>query len=372
VKALVTGGAGFIGSHLVDALCARNVEVRVLDALDPVVHPRGRPSYLPPDVEFLEGDVRDERLLEKALCDVDLVFHQAACQGFLPHFSLFFDVNAVGTALLYEIIVRKHLPVRKVIVASSQAVYGEGKYRCPSCETTHYPSSRPEERLQRREWEIPCPSCGTSLEWQWTDESVVKPFTQYAMSKYTQEMIALNFGRRYGIPSVALRYSITQGPRQSFTNAYSGILRIFTLRYLSGRLPVLYEDGLMRRDYVHIADVVAANLAVLDSEAANYEAFNVGSGRPTTQIEYATKLAEHLNVPPHYEVPGEYRFGDVRHIVSDVSKLERLGWQVTKSLDDIIADYLAWVADQPDLQDYFESAEQAMKAAGAVRKALGG
>jgi dTDP-L-rhamnose 4-epimerase len=370
MTALVTGGAGFIGSHLVEALLRRNIAVRVLDALDPVVHPSGRPHYLPDDVPLLEGDIRDERLLAKALEGVDVVFHQAACQGFMPNFSVFFDVNAVGTALIYELIVRKHLPVRKVIVASSQAVYGEGKYRCPTCETTKYPSSRPEERLQRREWDIPCPTCGSPLDWQLTDESVVKPFTQYALSKHTQETIALNFGRRYGIPSVALRYSITQGPRQSFTNAYSGILRIFSLRYLSGRAPVIYEDGLMQRDYVHIEDVVAANLAVLDSDAANYEAFNVGSGRPTTQIQYATKLAEHLQIEPYYEIPGEYRFGDVRHIVSDVSKLERIGWRVTKPLDDIVADYLSWVAEQPNLQDYFETAEHAMKAAGAVRKAF--
>lgn len=370
MKALVTGGAGFIGSHLVDALLARNVDVRVLDVLDPVVHPTGRPSYLPKDVELLAGDVRDEHLLEKALEGVDVVFHQAACQGFLPNFSLFFDVNAVGTALLYEILVRRRLPVQKVIVASSQAVYGEGKYRCPSCDVVEYPSSRSEERLRRGEWEIPCSRCGTFLQWQRTDESVVKPFTHYALSKYTQETIALNFGRRYEIPSVVLRYSITQGPRQSFANAYSGILRIFTLRYLNGRVPVIYEDGQMQRDYVHIADVVAANLVVLDQEAANDDVFNVGSGRPTTQIEYAMKLAHHLKREPCYEIPGEYRFGDVRHIVSDVSKLERLGWRVTKSLDDIITDYLAWVVEQPNLKDYFESAEQAMKAAGAVRKAL--
>ncbi|MBM3213686.1 NAD-dependent epimerase/dehydratase family protein [Candidatus Poribacteria bacterium] len=370
MRALVTGGAGFIGSHIVDALLKRHYRVRIVDALDPVVHAGGMPSYVPDNVEVLSGDVRNPELMSRALADVDVVFHEAARQGFLPEFSRFFDVNTVGTALIFETIVAQRLPVRKVVVASSQAVYGEGKYYCPSCDRIEFPGPRDEARLLRSEWEVPCPTCGTDLRWRHTDEATVKPFTQYALSKYTQEMVALNFGRRYGIPSVALRYSITQGPRQSFKNAYSGILRIFSLRYLQGLTPVIYEDGRMQRDYVHIDDVVEANMVVLDSSEADFRAFNVGSGVATTQIEYAEKLAAHLKVDPVYSVPGEFRYGDVRHIVSDVSGLCALGWRVTKSLDEIIADYVAWLGERTDLADYFEDAAQAMKAVGAVRQAL--
>ena len=233
------------------------------------------------------------------------------------------------------------------------------------------PRPRPLSQLMNRAWEIKCPTCGGDLESLLTDESHVNPHTQYAMSKYTQEMIAINLGRRHNIPAVALRYSITQGPRQSFFNAYSGILRIFCIRLMTECPPILYEDGLMKRDYVHVYDVAQANLLVMERAETDYQVYNVGSGVPTTQREFAAALAHKLGKSVAPVIPGEFRLGDVRHIVSDVSELKRLGWRPTKSLEDILDDYIAWVETQGNVKDYFAQAEKVMKEAGAVRVARG-
>jgi len=204
---------------------------------------------------------------------------------------------------------------------------------------------------------------------QWTDEAVVHPHNQYAVSKYTQELVALTLGQRYGIPTVCLRYSIVQGPRQSFRNAYSGVLRIFTQRLLNGKLPVCYEDGRQLRDYVSVYDVVRANLLVLDDARADFQVFNVGGNREVSVLEYAHLIAERAGraIEPH--VPGLYRFGDVRHILSDVTKLNALGWRPVVSLEDVVDQYTAWALQQPDFRDYYEEAEARMAALGTIRKA---
>ena len=367
LTALVTGGAGFIGSHTVDLLLAKGYRVRVLDALAPPVHIEGQiPPYLPADVEFIHGDVRDRGAMRRALDGVDVVFHLAAYQDYLTDFSRFFDINATGTALLYELIVNERLPVQKVVVASSQSVYGEGKYHCP-VDGIVYPALRPEAQLLTRQWEVRCPHCGGLLAMQLTDEAQVRPHNQYAMSKYTQEMIALNLGQRYGIPTVGMRYSITQGPRQSFRNAYSGICRIFVTRMLAGRSPVAYEDGGQLRDYVYVGDVARANVLVLEDPRADYHVFNVGGGAATSVLQYGALVAEVLGVDLTVSVPGEYRFGDTRHIVSDISRLRSLGWEPTTPLPKIIALYADWARQQPDLGDSYARAEAVMKQMGTVR-----
>ena len=374
-KVLVTGGSGFIGSHIVDLLLNKGHEVKILDNLQKPVHLDGIPSYVPKEAEFILGDIKSKDDVDKALQGVNIVFHQAAHQGFLPDFSEFFHVNSVGTALIMELITEKKYPVQKVIVASSQAVYGEGKYRCPTCEEKQnspaiiYPSPRPMSQLVEGDWEIKCPVCGNEMESLLTDEEHVDPHTQYAMSKYTQEMIAINLGRIHGIPTVALRYSITQGPRQSFLNAYSGILRIFCIRMMNDVPPIIYEDGHMKRDYVHIKDVAKANLLVMEKDEANYQVYNVGSGKPTTQLELADALAKKLGKDIAPEIPGEFRLGDVRHITSDISNLKGLGWAPTACLDDILDDYINWVEAQGNVKDYFAQAERVMKQVGAVRHA---
>jgi len=368
VKVLVTGGAGFIGSHTVDVLLQEGYQVRILDSLTPPVHVDGQiPDYVPlDDVGFIRGDVRDRAAWEKALEGVDFVFHLAAYQDYLPDFSKFFHVNSVGTALLYELIVEKKYLVQKIIVPSSQATYGEGKYEC-SVHGVQYPGPRSLEQLTKGEWEPQCPTCGEQMKPLLTDESVVNPHNQYAMSKYTQEMIALNLGKRYCIPTVCLRYSVTQGARQSFRNAYSGILRIFIMRLLNNKPPIVYEDGQQLRDYVHVGDVVRANLLVLEDDRTNYQVFNVGGSRATTVLEYAHLLAQKLGKDTQPVIPGEFRFGDTRHIISDIDKLRALGWEPVTPLEQIIEEYIEWARQQPDIEDYYTEAERAMKETGVIR-----
>ena len=371
-KALVTGGAGFIGSHTVDLLLSKGYHVRVLDALAPPVHEAGRvPDYVPAAVEFLHGDVRDRDAMRGALDGVDVVFHLAAYQDYLTDFSTFFDINATGTALLYELIVNDRLPVQKVVVASSQAVYGEGAYTCLE-HGLQYPPLRPEAQLRRKEWDVHCPVCDGLMTYCTTDESQVRPHNSYSMSKYTEEMIAVNLGQRYGIPSVGMRYSITQGPRQSFRNAYSGICRIFVTRMLAGQQPVAYEDGGQLRDYVYVGDVARANVLVLEDPRADYGVFNVGGGHATSVLEYGALVAEVLGADIEVAVPGEYRFGDTRHIVSDISKLRALGWEPATPLRQIIVEYADWARQQTGLGDYYAAAEQVMKQLGTVRSADAG
>jgi dTDP-L-rhamnose 4-epimerase len=368
-RVLITGGAGFIGSHTADRLLERGYEVRVLDSLTPPVHPAGKkPSYLSDQVEFLRGDVRSRDDLAPALRGVDAVVHLAAYQDYLTDFSTFFHVNTVGTALLYELIVQERLPIRKVVVASSQAVYGEGPYRC-DVDGTVFPTPRPSEQLMRRVWEPVCPACRGPLCPVPAEEESVQPHNSYAISKYSQEMIALTLGRRHGIPSVCMRYSITQGPRQSFTNAYSGILRIFTLRLLHDRAPVAYEDGGQLRDYVSVDDVVAANLLVLERPEADYQSFNVGGGHAMTVREYGELLARKLGKELPVEVPGEFRFGDTRHIISDIRRLCALGWEPRVSVSEIADRYIDWARHHPAARDHSVEAERVMKAAGALRAA---
>ena len=368
MKVLVTGGAGFIGSHCVDLLLTHGHEVRVLDALAPPVHAPDRvPDYLSSEVELLLGDVRDRDAVVRALADVEAVVHLAAYQDYLPDFSHFLDVNATGTALLYETIVGGRLPIRKVVVASSQAVYGEGKALCPD-HGVQYPPMRPAAQLRAGRWETTCPECRSNLTPLATDETRVNPHTPYAISKYSQELLSLRLGERYGIPAVCLRFSIAQGSRQSFRNAYSGILRTFVARMLHGRPPVVYEDGGQRRDYVYVGDAARAILLVLEDDRANGSACNVGTGKAVTVLEYAHRLTKTMGVDVDPVVPGHYRVGDTRHIVSDSALLEGLGWRPTASLDTIMTEYVEWATSQPALADVSDEAGETMLSLGALRR----
>jgi dTDP-L-rhamnose 4-epimerase len=367
MKVLVTGGAGFIGSHTVDLLLERGYQVKVLDALLPPVHVPGvRPAYLPPDVELIHGDVRDAAAMDRALEGVEAVFHLAAYQDYLPDFSTFAFTNDGGTAMLYERIVAGKLPVRKVVIASSQAAYGEGRYQCPA-HGVQYPDLRPTAQLERGDWEVHCPVCNQPMSPLWTDEARVNPANPYAVSKYCQELYALTLGRRYGLPTTCMRYSITQGPRQSFRNAYSGVLRIFTMRLLAGLPPLVYEDGQQLRDYVYVGDVARANLLVLEDPRADFQVYNVGGGRRVTVLEYARLITELLGQEREPLVPGKFRFGDTRHIFSDIGRLRDIGWEPATPLRDIAAAYLAWAQAQPDVGDFSTEASRVMEEKGTVR-----
>jgi len=367
VRVLVTGGAGFIGSHTVDALLERGWEVTILDSLEKPVHLKGKPSYIPKEARFIEGDVRKREDFLKALSGVQIVYHFAAYQDYLPDFSKFFHVNSVGTALLYELIVEKKLPIEKVIVASSQAVAGEGLYQNAAGHKV-LPPIRALKQLEAGRWEISDARTGEMLQWQPTPEAVANPQNQYAMSKYSQEMITLNLGRRYSIPSVALRYSIVQGPRQSFYNHYSGACRIFSLAYYFNRAPLIYEDGAQMRDYVSIKDVVRANLLVLDDPRANGEVFNVGGGKSFTVKEFCSIVArvfEKEHLAP--QIPGLFRFGDTRHSVSDISKLRSLGWEPQFTPGESVRAYRDYLEEQTDIEDILEYAQERMQSLNVVR-----
>jgi dTDP-L-rhamnose 4-epimerase len=368
MRVLVTGGAGFIGSHTVDLLLARGHSVRVLDALLPPVHRDGqRPAYLPAEVEFIRGDVRDRAAWEQALEGVSGVFHFAAYQDYLPDFSTFFHVNAVGTALLYELAVARRLPLEKIVVASSQAIYGEGRYLCPN-HGAQYPGPRSEAQLKAQEWDPHCPECGEALAPQTTPEdATLSPHNSYAMSKLAEETLALNLGRRYGLPTVAMRYSITQGARQSFRNAYSGAMRIFAMQALAGQPLSVYEDGQQLRDFVYVGDVARANLLVFEDARADYRAFNVGAGRAGTVLQLAECVAAQAGTGSEPQVTGEYRFGDTRHIISDISRLRELGWEPAGNIESNTIEYLAWAQGQPDFRNYADEARDYMRQVGAVR-----
>ena len=366
---LITGGAGFIGSHTADALLNRGDRVRVLDSLEPPAHRGSPPEYMSSGIEFIKGDVRDRAVMSQALDGVDAVIHLAAYQDYLPDFSRFFHVNSVGTALLYELIVDRRYPIHKIVIASSQAVYGEGPYNCPD-HGRIWPGGRTLEQLEHGQWDILCPSCDAPLHPLPADESVVNPGNSYAISKHTQEQIGFTLGRRYQIPTTALRYSIVQGPRQSFSNAYSGACRIFCLRMNFGQQPLVYEDGGQLRDYVNINDVVRANLLTLDQPGTDGEVYNVGGGKAVSVSKFAHVVVNKFCKTEAPEIPGKYRFGDTRHIISDVTKLKRLGWKPEYTIHDSVQSYMMWLREQPDLKNFSLEADRTMESMQVVRQAL--
>jgi dTDP-L-rhamnose 4-epimerase len=368
MRVLVTGGAGFIGSHLVDRFLRDGFQVVILDSLEPRVHPHGVPSYVPAAARFIEGDVTDRGVLLSALQGVDIVSHQAAYQDYMPDFSRFLAVNAVSTALLFELIVKHSLPVKKVIVASSQAVYGEGQYRCWD-HGEFLPAPRSPRQLQQGEWDVVCPSCGGVVDAMLLEERCNNPYNQYAVSKLAQERTALGLGWLHGIPTTALRYSITQGKRQSLYNHYSGVCRIFCTRAMQHLPLTLYEDGHQTRDFVHVDDVVEANMLVLEKEEANGQAFNVGSGRATSILEYARRVLDRIPGSAGFDISAEYRRGDNRHSVSSVEKLKRLGWKPKKGLNVILDDFLQWIATSGGVPADLPDATADMRAAGVLLSA---
>jgi len=395
-RVLVTGGAGFIGSHTVDLLLQRGYDVRILDALQPRVHPEGKPSWVPDAAEFLQGDAADPEMTARALAGADAVLHLAAYQDYLPEFSRFLHTNAGSAALLFELIVAdpRRYPVRKIVFASSQAVSGEGRYFCPRCAggvtappvhdqlrggpaalavlpraAVRVPGARPLAQLRRGDWEVHCPVCGGEMQPLLIDEETISPGTAYGISKYAIELLADRLGRRYGIPTACLRYTYVQGPRNSFYNAYSGITRRFALRLMHGLPPVIYEDGRQLRDYVNVRDVARANVLVLEDARADYGVFNVGGGRAVTVLELAGMMLEAFGRTLEPVVAGDFRLGDTRHTISDVSRLRALGWAPTVSVEQSVAEYAAWIGAQAGSRQYLEEAERVMREQGVLQRA---
>jgi len=367
---LVTGGAGFIGSHLVDELLARGERVRVLDSLDPLAHPGGEPpGHLNGEAELLVGDLRDREAVDRALEDVDRVLHLGGTVGngeSMVNVRSAVDVNSGGTANLLEALLARRDRVRRVVVASSMVVYGEGAYRCANHGRIAGPARTPEQ-LRERRWEPLCPQCARALEpVPTTEDDALRPASVYGVTKRDQEELALLLGRAYSLETVALRYLNVYGPRQALGNPYTGVAAIFAARLLSGRRPRVFEDGGQVRDLVHVSDVVRASLSALDAPAAPGQAINVATGRRLTIAELAGLLGAALGAGLEPEISGEFRAGDIRHCFADVALAgELLGFRAQRTLDDGLPELAEWVARQT-VQERGDEALAELRAHGLV------
>ncbi len=371
MKVLVTGGAGFIGSHLVDALLAQGYAVRVLDVLDPQVHgsQQQRPAYLHSAAELQVGDVRDHAAVRRALDGVEVVFHEAAAVGVgqsMYEIERYVSVNTLGAAVLLEELVAQRAQLRRVVVASSMSIYGEGAYR-DADGALAFPRLRSNEQLEARRWEF-ADAQGRPLVPAPTPESKpLVPTSVYAVTKRDHEELFLAIGEAYDIPTVALRYFNVYGTRQALSNPYTGVIAIFSSRLLNGRAPALFEDGRQSRDFTHVSDIVAANLLAMERDAAVGGVYNVGTGRSTSVLEVAETLAREIGVTEAAEVVGRFRAGDIRHCYADVTAAARdLGFEAKTSLEVGMRELLAWLRTQ-SAEDRVDQARKELESRGLTR-----
>src|SRR5215212_1549306 len=367
-RALVTGGAGLIGSHLVDLLMREGWTVRILDNLEPNTHKLGQPAWVNPKAEFVEGDLRDRATMTAALGGIDVVFHQAAYGGYMPEIAKYVHVNSLGTAQMLEIIREEKLPVQKVVVASSQAVYSEGAGECPKHGLV-FPAVRPIEQLRAGDWAVHCPLCDSVTTSVPTPENApVGGETVYGLTKVDQEKLVLLWGKQIGIPTVALRYSCTYGPRQSIFNPYTGVIAIFCTRLLNDLPPVLYEDGEQTRDFSFVEDIARANLLAAESNQLDGLPVNVGSGAGVSIRKIADYISDALGIPIAPEVNGEFRPGEMRHLTSDTERIRAAGYAPQVDLVAGIGRYLDWIRQQADVRDYFSEAADILRSKGIVHR----
>ena len=369
-RVLVTGGAGFIGSHVVELLLAEGREVVVYDALVEQVHRGAGPVYVPAEAEFIGADVGNRTEFAKALARVDSVVHLAAEVGVgqsMYEISRYVDANTSGTAAMLDIIVNDRLQIGTIVVASSMSVYGEGAYTCPTHGEVH-PGLRGAEQLARREWDPGCPICGLPVAPMGTAETKpMLPTSVYAISKMDQELLCLSVGAAYDIDAVALRFFNTYGPRQALSNPYTGVAAIFSSRLLNGRPPLAFEDGRQLRDFIHVTDVARAVVASLTSPAAAGHAINVGVGDPLTVNDVATALATSLGVDLAPEISGTARAGDIRHCYADMTTArDLLGFEPEVPFADGVDELIAWVSRQT-ADDLVDRARHELTSRGLAR-----
>lgn len=369
-KVLITGGAGFIGSHTTDLLTEHGYYVTVLDNLEPQVHGKNRklPDYINKNTLFIYGNVLDRELLKKTIQEADTIIHLAAMVGVgqsMYQIEHYIDINTRGTANLLDVLVNTENNVKKLVIASSMSIYGEGKYHCEKCSTIIYPRLRSVAQLKKKQWNHSCPTCNSALISLPTDEE--KPLLStsiYAMTKRHQEEMCLLIGKTYGIPTVALRYFNVYGSRQALSNPYTGCAAIFTSRILNNKPPHIFEDGNQTRDFIHVKDIAKANLLALEHNNANYQAINIGTGKPITIKNLAETLTKLYNKPklkPH--ISNEYRKGDIRHCYADITKAQKLlNFKQTISLKDGLTELTEWGKTNGwDAVDLFEKALKELK-----------
>ena len=367
-RALVTGGAGLIGSHVTDLLVSEGWGVRVLDNLEPNTHKRGKPAWINQRAEFVQGDLRDRETVAAALETIDVVFHQAAYGGNMPEISKYVHVNSLGTAQMLEIIRERNLPIKKIVVASSQAVYSEGAGECPEHGLV-FPAVRPVEQLRKGDWEVHCPICGIATKTVPTPENApIGGETVYGLTKVDQEKLVLLWGKQTGIPTVALRYSCTYGPRQSIFNPYTGVIAIFCTRLLNNLPPVLYEDGRQTRDFSFVEDIARANLLAAETDTLDGLPVNIGSGCGVPICEIAEIVSAALKIEIKPEARGEFRPGEMRHLTSDTTLARAAGYKPTIDLPQGIQRYIDWIRTQSDIRDYFSEAENILRSKGIVHR----
>ncbi len=368
-RALVTGGAGLIGSHVTDLLVREGWTVRILDNLEPQTHRDGKPAWINPAADFVHGDLTDRATITAAMRDIDVIFHDGAYGGYMPEIAKYVRVNSFGTAQMLEVIREENLPIRKIVVASSQAVYSEGAATCP----THglvFPGVRPVEQLRVADWAVRCPTCGAVTTPAPTPEHApIGGETVYGLTKVDQEKLVLLWGKQVGVPTVALRYSCTYGPRQSIFNPYTGVIAIFCTRLLNGLAPVLYEDGEQTRDFSFVEDIARANLLAAETDALDGLPVNVGSGRGIAIREVAEQIAEALGIRIPVELNREFRPGEMRHLTSGTDRARAAGYTPQVDLATGVGRYLDWIRAQGDVKDYFSEAADILRKKGIVHKA---
>ncbi len=346
---LITGGAGFIGSHLADELIQNGYSVKALDNLSEQVHGpfAGRPDYLHPDVELIVGDVRDKQAVKRALKDVDAVFHFAAMVGVgqsMYQIQDYTEVNNVGTAVLLEALIEN--PVKKLIIASSMSIYGEGLYRSGSG-TYVDECERKLDNLRKQRWDMYDEEEDPYMPVPTPEDKKPCLSSVYALSKYDQERLCLITGKAYNIPTTALRFFNVYGTRQALSNPYTGVLAIFASRLLNDSSPMIFEDGMQKRDFVHVRDVARACRLALETPEADGEVFNIGSGKQYTIYEIAEKLAAVMGKSVKAEVTGKYRVGDIRHCFADLGKAKALlGYEPEVNFEDGLSELAQWLEGQ--------------------------
>ncbi len=355
---LVTGGAGFIGSFIVDALVEKGHKVRILDNLEPQVHGKEqkKPDYLNSEAEFILADIRDRDTLAKSLKDVEVVFHEAAAVGVgqsMYQVKKYVEVNTLGMANLLDIIANGECRrLEKMIIPSSMSIYGEGAYGCESCGTV-YPPERTLQMLQNKKWNPDCPLCDAPIIHKpVTENKPLVPTSVYAITKRDHEELALSVGKAYGISTFALRYFNVYGPRQALTNPYTGVAAIFCGNLLRGKPPYIFEDGGQLRDFVHISDIVRANLLCMEESEISYGCYNVGSGNNISIYELAMLLTRKMCSDIEPVITNKYRVGDIRHCYADISGLKRvLNWEPEIKLNEGMRDLIEWVAEQTPIDE---------------------
>ncbi len=371
---LITGGAGFVGSHLAEALLAAGHEVTVFDNLEPQVHGNGCsewPAYLRSSLKRVRGDVQDADALAEPLREAEVVFHLAAMVGVgqsMYQIRRYTEANTLGAANLLQLLAENAGRVRKLVVASSMSIYGEGAYECPNCGPIA-PRLRDEAQLMERDWEVHCECCQAELRPLPTPEDKpLFPSSIYAIGKRDHEEMFLTFGRAYRVPAVGLRFFNIYGSRQALSNPYTGVAAIFCARMLQGQPPVIFEDGEQRRDFVHVSDVVQACTLAMDSPAADHQVFNVGSGQPVGISTVAQILARELGWEGRFEVTGKYRAGDIRHCYADISRIQQLlGYGPRVRFEEGARELVDWVARQQVVREPVADATSELMARGLVR-----